>query len=290
MPTPIWKSVAGQERLNAWYDKFAAKTGATLTHQTITTTLGSGNVLIAGPVDAEPLICLHGMRTGASFLLSELAPLLGRFRVYAPDLPGQSIRGPEVRVPLHDDSYARWLLEVMDGLQLPSANLLGVSWGGFVARLTTSLAPERVSTLSLLMPAGIANGSHVTGLLKMAFPLIRHKLRPTADSLQALLRPIFTTWDADWAGAFDCALNDMKMDARIPRLATDDELRALKTRTLLIVGDQDISFPGAALIDRATRLIPDLETELVSGCKHCPPTTAEFRNWLADRITTFIQQ
>ena len=90
------------------------------------------------------------MRTGSAHLLSELGPLLHRFRVIAPDLPGQSVRGPQVRLPLDDDSNGRRLLDVLDGLGLSEVNLFGVSWGGFVARLTASMAPDRVRRLALL--------------------------------------------------------------------------------------------------------------------------------------------
>ncbi len=172
-----------------------------------------------------------------------LLPLLAkRFRLYAPDMPGQSIRGPEVKLAVNDDSYADWLLEVMDGLGLPNTNFFGVSWGGFVARLTASKAPERVSKLSIMVPAGIANGSHLTGLAKMAFPMIRHTLWPTSNSLRSLLHPIMTTWDSDWANAIACTIKDMKMDARVPPLATDDDLQRLRMcllRVFYVLGGFD---------------------------------------------------
>ena len=58
----------------------------------------------------------------------------------------------------------------MNGLDLSKVNLFGVSWGGFVARLTASIAPERVSKLSIMVPAGIANGSHFDRPRKNGIP------------------------------------------------------------------------------------------------------------------------
>ncbi|MCM2375254.1 alpha/beta fold hydrolase [Aporhodopirellula aestuarii] len=286
----IWKTPAGRDRLNAWYDKFASKLETEVTHLSVPTSIGPTHVLASGPEGGLPLVCLHSMRTGASFLLSELPSLAKRFRLYAPDMPGQSIRGPAVKLPVHDDSYADWLLEVMNELGLPQTNLFGVSWGGFVARLTASKAPERVSKLSIMVPAGIANGSHLTGLAKMAFPMIRHTLWPTSNSLRSLLQPIMTTWDDDWANAIACALKDMKVDPRLPPLARDDELQRLRMPTLVLAGTDDISFPGTAVVDRMRRLVPNLEIELIEDCKHCPPTTEEFRTWLADRLSRFIDR
>ncbi len=274
--------------MNSWYDTFASKIETEVTTMSVETSIGSSHVLVTGPKDGLPLVCLHGMRTGASFLLSELQALAKQFRLYAPDMPGQSIRGPEVKLTLKDDSYANWLIEVMDRLDLPNASLFGVSWGGFVARLTASKAPERVSNLLMMVPAGIENGSHLTGLAKMALPMIRHAIWPTSGSLRSLLHPIMTTWDEDWAGSVSCSLRDMRMDTRIPPLATDDDLRRLQMPTLVMAGAEDISFPGAKVLSRAMRFIPNVKTELIKDCKHCPPTTEEFRIWLGDKVSAFL--
>ncbi len=73
-------------------------------------------------------------------------------------------------------------------------------------------------------PAGIANGSHWAGLTKMALPLIRYRVWQSDGSLRRLLDPLFTTWDADWAGYTIDAVRDMPFDFRIPPLGTDQEL------------------------------------------------------------------
>jgi hypothetical protein len=91
----VWKTPEGRRRLNDWYDRFADRIESDVDSVEIPTRYGSSHVLIGGPVDGPQLICLHAMRTGAAFLLSELGPVLREFRVYAPDLPGQSIRGPD---------------------------------------------------------------------------------------------------------------------------------------------------------------------------------------------------
>jgi pimeloyl-ACP methyl ester carboxylesterase len=230
------------------------------------------------------------MRTGSAFLVSELGPLLDHFRIIAPDLPGQSIRGPQVRLPLTDDSHARWLGDLLDGLGLGAVNLFGVSWGGFVAWQAASVATERVRRLVLLVPAGIANGSHWKGLIKMALPMIRYRMWRSERNLQRLLDPLFTTWDADWAGYTGDALRDMPFDFRIPPLATDDELRRLTMPVLVLGAAEDISFPGEAVVRRVREKVPQADGEVIAGCKHCPPTTPEFRNWLSVRLAAFFER
>ena len=87
-------------------------------------------------------MCLHGSLASSAHLVSELQLLTDKFYIVAPDLPGQSVRGLKKRLPLKDDSLVRWLIETLDGLKLGEVNLLGVSWGGFVALQTAAAAPR----------------------------------------------------------------------------------------------------------------------------------------------------
>jgi len=284
----VWRNEEARARLEAWYERFRARIPGPVESREVLTRCGPSHVLLAGPADAPPLVCLHAMRTGAAHLVSELAPLVGRFRIVAPDLPGQSVRGPQVRLPLSDDSHARWLLDLLEGLGLGAVDLFGVSWGGFVARQTASTAPDRVRRLALLVPAGIANGSHWKGLTRMALPLLRYRLRRTEPNLRRLLDPLFTTWHPDWAGYTGDAVRDMPFDPRIPTLATDAELRRLTMPLLVLAAAEDISFPGGAVLARVRSQVPHADTELLAGCKHCPPTTDEFRAWLGTRLADFF--
>jgi 2-hydroxy-6-oxonona-2,4-dienedioate hydrolase len=283
----VWKNETARVRLEGWYERFLARIPAPVLHREVPTRFGSSHVLLAGPDDAPPLVCLHAMRTGAAHFVSELTPLIGRFCLIAPDLPGQSVRGLPVRLPF-DDSNARWLADVLDGLGLDRVNLLGVSWGGYVARLMANTFPDRINRLALLVPAGIVNGSHWKGLTRMALPLLRYRLWRTDANLRRFLDPLLTTWDEDWAHFMADSLDDMPIDMRIPPLATDEQVKALTMPTLVLGAADDISFPGRPMVERINALLPHAETEIIPDCKHCPPTTPEFRNWLAQRLSRFF--
>ena len=287
MATTVWKDEPSRARLEAWYQQFLARVEGPVHSRHVPTRFGESHVLVAGRADGPVLVVLHPMRTGAAHLLAELGPALAHFRVIAPDIPDQSVRGLQLRLPLADDTLAQWLLDVLDALELPEVNLFGVSWGGFVARLTASTAPERVRRLALLVPAGIANGSHLTGLMKMAVPMIRYRLRPSEANLRRVLDPLVTTWDPEWTGYIAATLNDMPFDARIPPLASDEALRRLTMPVLVLGGGDDISFPGEAVVRRMVSHVPTIEGEVLP-IKHSPPTTDEFRAWLAARLQRFM--
>ncbi len=284
----IFKSDEARDRLTGWYDRFLRKVAGPVERREVPTSLGPSHVLLAGAPAAPPLVCLHGSLAGSAHLASELGPLLKRFRLIAPDLPGQSARGPLARLSYADDSLPRWVLDVADGLGVDRFNLLGVSLGGFAARLTAAHDPARVETLVLIVPAGVVGGSVWKGLTRMAVPIALYKLIPSERRLKEMMAGFFTTWDDDWAHYMGDAMRDFVLDLRVPPLATDAQLRSLAMPTLVVAGDDDVSFPGDRLVKRVRATVPRVETELVAGCKHGPPTTPEFRAWLADRVTRFV--
>ena len=54
----------------------------------------------------------------------------------------------------------------------------------------------------------------------------------------------------------------------LPAVVSDEQLRTMKVPTLLLIGDQEVISDPARALDRARRLIPDCEGELVPGCRH----------------------
>ena len=100
---------------------------------------------------------------------------------------------------------------------------------------------------------------------------------------------ILTTWDDDWAHYLGDAVRAFRIDLNVPPLATDAELRGLAMPTLVLGAEGDLYFPGAKLLARVKALVPNVETELIAGSRHVPPTTDAFRRWLADRVTAFLE-
>lgn len=285
MAAKMFRGEPAEAGLRAWYDRFLAKAGVPVERREVPTAHGPSHVLLAG--DGPPLVCLHGALASSAHLLPEVEALAGRFRLVLPDLPGQSVNGPPARLPLADDSLPRWLFEVLDGLGVGAFDLLGVSWGGFVARKAASLAPDRVRHLALVVPAGIVSGPVWKGLTHLGWPMLTYRLFPSERRLRRFLDSLLTAWDADWAAFLGDAFLGQVIDVRVPPLATDAQLRGLTMPTLVVGAEDDLSFPGRKLLDRVKGLVPGVEAELIPG-RHCPPTTDVFRRWTADRVGRFI--
>ena len=284
----IFRSDEAKARLDGWYDRFLAKVPGPVERREVPTSQGPSHVLLAGDSSNPPLVCCHGSLASSAHLLSELVPLLDRYRLIGLDLPGQSVKGPPVRMNFKDASLGRWAVEVMDGLGLDKFHLLGVSWGGFAARVTASVVPDRVNKLALLVPAGVVTGPVWKGITQMAIPLTLYKLFPSEKRKKRFFTPLFTSWDDDWADYMGDAFRDFMLDLRIPPTATNAQLEGLTMPVLVIGAAHDVSFPGEKLLNRVKALIPNVESELLADSKHSPPFTPEFRGWLAERVTRFL--
>lgn len=287
--TTIFQDTGAKERIRAWYERFHSRLSVPTESREVDTRFGSTHVLIGGPEDAPPLILLHGALASSAHASVELEPLYERFRVHAVDVIGQSVMSAEVRLPVDDDSYGQWLLDVFDALALPRAHLVAVSWGGFVALRLAALAPERIERLALLVPAGLIPSPFWEGFTRFGWPMLVYRMFPSEERFKAALRGLLTTPDPHWSGYLKEAFAAFRMSFKEPTQVRPGELSGLRAPTLLVAADRDMSFPGQAMIERAKELIPSLEeTELLEQCNHCPPTTPEFRGWLGARIRRFL--
>ncbi|PTL85721.1 alpha/beta fold hydrolase [Vitiosangium sp. GDMCC 1.1324] len=275
--------------LSQWFDRFRDRIKVPTESRSVKTRFGDTHVLVGGPEGAPPVVLLHGALASSAHVLGELAPLLERFRVHAVDIVGQSVKSADARPSVSNNEYGEWLSDVLDGLSLPRAHVVGVSWGGFVAIRLAAVAPARIDRLVLLVPAGVVNGSSWEGFTKVGIPMMLYRMSPSEQRLKAFVRHMLTTTDDDWVPYLGDALRSYNMDMRVPALATPEELEGLTAPTLVLGADRDVSFPGQRLLARAPELFPSLAgKELIKDCRHCPPTTDDFRRWLSERISGFL--
>lgn len=128
--------------------------------------------------DPAPIVLIHG--TGASLHTWEgwVKALKAQRRVISFDLPGFGLTGPFAGQytpgDYRGDSYARFVLDLLDQLKVPRAVLAGNSLGGEVAWRLAVMAPQRVERLILVDAAGpkFEPGSVPIGFLLARVPAL----------------------------------------------------------------------------------------------------------------------
>lgn len=285
----IFKSEQARTVLVEWHQRFRSKIPASTESRRVQTRFGEAHVLVGGPEHAPPLVIAHGALASSAHVLRELAGLLERFRVYAVDVVGQSPMSADLRPSVANNDYGEWLRDVLDALELRRPFVIGVSWGGFVSLRLAACAPERIERLVLLVPAGMVKSPLWDGFVKMGVPMTRFMMSPTDANLERFTAALLTTPDDDWKQYLGVAFRSYNMNIKVPALARPEELARFDAPVLVIGADQDASFPGAKVISRAKQLFKGpLETELLTECRHSPPTTEEFRRSNCERIARFL--
>lgn len=286
----IFQSDEARKELEEWYQLFQKKIVAPTESVTVQSTHGENHILKVGDQTKPPILCLHSMLTSSAHLASELQLLLAHYHIIAPDLPGQSVRGLETRFSYKDDSFANWLLEIVDELKLDKIDLLGISLGGYAALQFADVHSEKVKSLFLIVPAGIVKGSMWEGIRKMMLPAILYRLNPTDNRLKKFVEPLMSTWNDDWGTYIGKSFMLFKPDLRIPPLISEKKLAEWSIPTIVFAAEDDVSFPGKPMINKIKSNNRDIQTELMMNTKHSPPTTPEFREWLSQKILDFSQE
>lgn len=106
----------------------------------------SSFVDLLGPSDAPPVVLLHGAGANRKMWHFQATALSDRFRVIVPDLPGHGDH-PERRFRF--EAGVRFVRHLIDDEAGGTADVVGLSGGGYVAIGVAHESPRRVASLVL---------------------------------------------------------------------------------------------------------------------------------------------
>jgi pimeloyl-ACP methyl ester carboxylesterase len=260
-PPSMYPTPAIEQAFNTIYDQRLDAWPVVFDTLRVPTALGATYVIASGPADAPPIVLLHAMGITATMWLPNVEELSREHRVYAVDIIGDLGRSrlgdPRVH-PRNGAAYSSWLSEVLDGLGLERAPLVGASYGGWVALNHAVHAPERVDKLVLLGPMGIPNAT-----LRVMWRLTLLMLFPTEARKDGMIRWTLGTDPA--VNAFYADYMRVAMNGRshlaIPKRLSDRALASIAAPTLLLLGEEDGPIGNPAPVERrAQRHIRDVRT------------------------------
>lgn len=251
----------------------------------ISSRFGSTHLVACGPKDARPLLLLHCFLTSLTVWAHNVSALSRRYRVYAPDMmgqPGKSI--PDQSIGNRDD-MADWVSGILDHLALRQTHLAGYSYGGFAALNYAMHAPDRVEKLIVLSPAGGLVPLKTQFYVRGALNTLAARL-PGIDrlSMKIIFRWMFyapNLTKPEMRPLAECMLNQMFLGNKyfrigpmvLPTVYKDEELRRIRTPTLLLIGEKEALYDARSALIRARQLIPDIRAELMREAGHDLPVS-----------------
>jgi pimeloyl-ACP methyl ester carboxylesterase len=240
--------------------------------------------------DGNPVVFLHGI----SLASAHWAPIISRLesnRCIVIDMPGH---GGSASVDFRGVDLRSWhntmLIGVLDELELPSAHVVGHSYGGMMGMWLALDAPARVRSVVSIGTPSIAFGAHPDLTFRMPAqpalgPLMLKAPMPGFVHRAVLARVLgrsaikaappelirvayLATRRRGFASTASRYLREQfgGLRAAPPRYQlTDDELTRIERPVLVVWGDRDTRFQSTEEGRQKASLIPRGQFELVPG-------------------------
>jgi pimeloyl-ACP methyl ester carboxylesterase len=292
MTFPAFKSEESRARFMAAYDAALAEWPVAFEELDVPTQLGPTHVIASGPADASPLLLLPSFAGTALVWRPNAEGLSSQFRIYAVDVigqPGKSV----ARRTLRNRDFAPWLAEVMDGLGLARASIVGCSFGAFLALNQALATPDRVERVVLISPAGTFASQYwkLTYAMRLRAPFLRLMRRlggaRRAPSL-ADLGPRRLPRDVKWAALIGVTMAERaKVSVTNPTVFSRAQLRRVRAPTLLLIGDKETLYEPLAMLRLAQARMPGFEGAIVPDADHIAAMAQP--DDVNARIASFVQ-
>lgn len=221
----------------------------------VETTEDRTHVLTVGDPTDPSVVVFQGGNVTNPVTLAWFQGLADEYHLVAPDTPGQP---GETALPEPAD-YGPWAVDVLDGLGIDRAPVVGVSHGGGVLLELAAHAPDRVGAAALVVPAGF--GTHPSlALVRIVALSLAYRLVPRCGLLTAALAPMFTepidAVEEVVVETIGTALRTADLRAEFPGPDDPSALDEFRGPTLAVLGERDPFFPADRIRPRVDEALP----------------------------------
>jgi len=259
----MFRTPQGQARYFAAYDATMALWPVPVESFDVPTRCGPTHLHVCGAKDAPPLVLFHGAAISSTMWYPNVGALSQTYRVYAVDTIGEMGKSVSTRPMIKPADFVDWLSDVFDELRLERAHVAGLSAGGFLALQLALSAPARVMKLILLSPANLLSirPQFYFRLAALVLPFLSPQVKQEialgaySPAIVPVIKQMLTP-------------TDFRYQMVLPPVCTDEELRQVKTPTLLLLGEREVIYAPQTALARARRFIPQLEAEILPQAGH----------------------
>lgn len=236
----------------------------------------------------QPLVLLHGAFSGIGTSFGRVLPGLAKTRqVIAFELQGHG-RTADIDRPLTVEGMAEDVAAALPQLGIERADVLGYSTGGFVALHFAVRHPQMLHKLVLMSVSYKLSGIHpglMEGMGEMK-PEMMYGSSFHEEYMRIAPRP------QDFNRLFE---KKTQMDRQIKDFS-EEQIRAIKAPTLVMIGDSDLIRPehavemfrlfGGGIFGDTPAGLPNSQLAILPGTSHV--SIADRTDWLVSMINEFL--
>jgi pimeloyl-ACP methyl ester carboxylesterase len=283
----LYKSAQGRQEVMAHYDATLQGMGLPYESRYVETSFGLTHVIVSGNEAGKPIALWHGMGANAASWASWMPALAANYRLYAVDTIGDMGKSAPTRPSRKGPGYGQWAAQVLGGLGLQQANVVGVSNGAWLVARLGGVAPEMIGSAVLMSAAGLAPLSK-TQVLRM---LPRIMFKPPSEMARQMMiatsppgmppDPLFTKLAEFMLLHFRTGPN--------PTVLEDEVYQRLTAPTYLLMGQHEVLVNPYKALQRGLRLLPNLvRAEIVPGVGHS--MIHKQPDWVTARLISFLDE
>lgn len=265
----LFKSEQGKLDILRLYDEKLKELHIDFDYIQVETSFGKTNIIATGDPLNPPIIIVHGSNGCAPVALETYPNLSRKFRVYAVDVISQPNKSAETRPSMKDESYGKWMNEVITQLDISDVTMAGFSFGGLVILKTLEYDESKVKEVFLSAPAYIVNGNPLKALFKVFIPMRRFMKSKKTRHVEKFLSNLFTERDEFALAFLQKVIPEFEMDFTPVPIIDSRKANNITTPITIFAAKEDILFPGKKMIKRAAKIFPSLkEVKLFENAKH----------------------
>ena len=265
----LFQSKQGKKEILSLYDEKLKSLEIEFEYLTINTSFGNTNIITAGNPLNPPIMLVHGSNGCAPIALETYSNLHKSYRVYAIDVLAQPNKSAETRLSMKDDSYGKWVIELIEKLKIDRVSMAGFSFGGLIILKTLEYDESKISEVFLSSPAYIVNGNPLKALFKIFIPMKQYMKTKNTKYIEKFLAELFTTRDEFAYKYLSKVFVEFEMDFTPVPIIKANKARNIKTPITVFAAQNDVIFPGKKILKRAKKIFPSLKlSKLIIDSKH----------------------
>ena len=260
-----------QERAKAW----------PASSETVTLESASGRTFVraCGRTTDPALVLLPGARGGSLMWTPHVAALSAHYRTYALDIIGDvGFSVNRYKISKAED-LVNWLDEVLAVLApTEPVNLLGMSYGGWIAAEYALRFPRRLRNVVLLAPGGTVlpiSWGFFMRITPLCLPIPGLGGSPLRRTLHWIFRDSAQGSEAVRA-LFEEVVADMQKVWHLfalprppwPNVLDDKAWQGFRVPCLFLVGENEKIYSAQAAVRRLSRVAPQVKAEIIPGAGH----------------------
>ena len=238
------------------------------------TSAGKTFIRICGSEKNPPLILLPPGGGNSLNWIPMVEELSQYFHVYALDNIHDFGRSIYYQPFETGEDFAVWLDELFTSLKLGDrVNIMGMSYGSWIASQFALFHPERIDRIVLLSPPATIIPIRLEFTLRALLSLVHKRLN---KSFVYWIFEDFAKSSSDNHKVLDdiveytelCNRSFIPYKLVLPTVLTDDELRSIRVPTLYVVGENEKICSPSKAIKRLNKVAPQINTAVIPNAGH----------------------